>query len=61
MDRKFIKNSEFVIDIVSMNNEIFWVSQGSNTLNWMDKNNNDRSSKVLGMGNFNFNLFSIIK
>jgi len=55
MNRKLIKNSGFVTDIVSMDNEIFWVSQGSKTLNWMDKNNNDRTSRVLDMGNFNCN------
>lgn len=54
-DRKLIKSSGFVIDIVSMNNEIFWVSQGSKTLNWMDKNSNDQSSRTLDLGNLNLN------
>lgn len=51
MDRKLIQNTGFVTDIVSMNNDIFWVSQGSNTLNWINKNSNDRSSRILDMGN----------
>lgn len=51
MDRKIIKNSGFVKDIVSMNNEIFWVSEGSNILSWIDKNTNERFHKDLG--NFN--------
>lgn len=38
-----------------MSNEIFWVSQGSKTLNWMDKINNDRSSRALNMGYLNLN------
>lgn len=56
-NRKLIKSSGFVIDIVSMNNEIFWVSQGSKTLNWMDKNSNDQSSRTLDLGNLNSNSF----
>lgn len=36
-----------------MGNEIFWISQGSTTLNWMDKNNNGRSSRTLNMGDLN--------
>lgn len=36
-----------------MNDEIFWVSQGSKTLNWMDKNSNDQSSRALDLGNLN--------
>lgn len=57
LDRKLMKNAGFVVDIVSMANEIFWVSQNSKTLYWMDKNNEDRSSKELDMSNFNFNSF----
>lgn len=51
MDRKLMKNAGFVVDIVSMANEIFWVSQNSKTLNWMDTNNKDRSSRELDMSN----------
>lgn len=53
LDRKLIKTSGSVIDIVSMDGEIFWVLQGSKTLNWMDKNNNYRSSRALDMGYIN--------
>lgn len=59
LDRKLIKNSGFVTDIVSMDNEIFWVSQGSNTLNWISKNNKDRSSRTFDMGKLNFILMLI--
>lgn len=34
-----------------MDNEIFWVSQGSKTLNWMNKNSYDQSSTILDLGN----------
>lgn len=51
LDRKLIKHSGLVVDIVSMENEIFWVSQSSKTLNWMDKNTKDRSSRELEMSN----------
>lgn len=54
LDRKLIKNTGFVTDIVSMDNEIFWVSQGSNTLNWISKNHKDRSSRTFDTGNLNF-------
>jgi len=55
MDKKRIKNSGFVIDIVSMNNKIFWVTQNSKTLNWIDTNSNDRSSRMLDLGDLKFN------
>lgn len=38
-----------------MDNEIFWVSEGSKTLNWMDKSN-DQSSRALDMGSLNLHL-----
>lgn len=56
-DRKLMKNAGFVVDIVSMASEIFWVSQSSKTLNWMDTNNKDRSSRELDMSNYNYNSF----
>lgn len=55
LERRLIKNSGSVIDIVSMGNEIFWVSEGSKTLNWMDKSN-DQSSRALDMGSLNLHL-----
>jgi hypothetical protein len=42
-----------VKDIVLINNEIFWVIEGSNILNWIDKNTNERFHK--DMGNLNSN------
>lgn len=51
LDRKLIKTSGIVKDIVLMNNEIFWVTEGSNILNWINKNTNERFHK--DMGNFN--------
>lgn len=60
MDRKLIKNAGIVVDIVSMDNEIFWISQGSTTLNWMDKNNNGRSSSTLNMGSLNSSYLYVI-
>lgn len=35
-----------------MANEIFWISEGSKTLNWMDKSS-DQSSRALDMGKLN--------
>ncbi|VVC34061.1 Hypothetical protein CINCED_3A006126 [Cinara cedri] len=53
LNRKIIKNSGLVKDIVSMDNELFWITQGSTTLNWIDTKNDDRSSSVLDIGNWN--------
>lgn len=40
-----------------MDNEIFWVSDGLNILNWVDKNTNERFHT--NIGNFNNNISCI--
>lgn len=59
LNRKIIKNSGFAIDIVSMNDELFWVSQDSTNLNWMNTNNDEKSSRVLDIGNSSFNQYYV--
>jgi len=50
-DRKIIKKSGFVKDVVSIGNEIVWVTQGSTILNWINNYDEDRVSRALNIGN----------
>lgn len=38
------------MDIISIDNELFWITQDSTTLNWIDTNNDERSSRILDIG-----------
>ncbi|XP_025205329.1 vitellogenin receptor [Melanaphis sacchari] len=51
-DRKIIKKSGFVKDIVSIGNEIVWVSQGSTILNWINNYDENRVSRALNIENW---------
>lgn len=50
-DRKIIKKTGSVNDIVSIGYEIVWASEGSNIINWFDGVNEDRASRTLDIGN----------
>ncbi|XP_050441147.1 vitellogenin receptor [Adelges cooleyi] len=58
LDRRIIKNAGSVYDLVTLGDELFWVSRGLKHLYWMDKNDGEQSSRMFEIDVDNWKLDS---